>query len=110
MNNFSGIGNVGANLHFANTKSGVAVLNFSIAIDKPGSDTPNWFPVVVFGPDAEHQNKHLRPGMRIGITGRLNSREFTDNKGIKHTVVEILSDRIDWLSRPRDREETATAG
>ena len=108
MNQWHGIGNVGAKPTLRKTASGTAVLNFSIAVDRitrvntpegiKTQKTPDWIPIVVFGDSAEHHAQYLQKGTRIGVTGELRTRNYTDSQGNVHHGFEVQAGTIDWLN------------
>ena len=111
MNQWTGIGNVGADPILRRTASGKAILNFNIAVDRvtristpEGVKTqkiPDWIPIVVFGDAAEHQATYLQKGTKIGITGSLHPRSYVDKSGATHYTFEVHASNIDWLDNVR---------
>ena len=58
-----------------------------------------WFPIVAWGPVADRVEKNVKKGKRIAIDGSLRNNEWTDDKGQRHTVTEVLVKDlflIDW--------------
>ena len=53
------------------------------------SDT-QWFPIVAWGAVADRVEKSVKKGKRIAIEGSLRNNEWTDDKGQRHLVTEIL--------------------
>jgi single-strand DNA-binding protein len=45
---------------------------------------------VAWGAAAERVEKNVRKGKRIAIDGSLRNNEWTDDKGQRHSVTEIL--------------------
>ena len=49
-----------------------------------------WFPIVAWGPVADRVEKNVKKGKRIAIDGALRNNEWTDDKGQRHTITEVL--------------------
>ena len=48
-----------------------------------------WFPVVAWGPVADRVEKNVKKGLRIAIDGSLHNNEWTDDKGQRHSNIEV---------------------
>jgi single-strand DNA-binding protein len=53
-----------------------------------------WHNVVAFGKTAEIIGKFCKKGKEVMVEGRLTSRDYTDDKGIKRYITEILANEI----------------
>ena len=108
MNTWTGIGNVGKDPELRQTASGIAVLNFMMAVDswRPSPQgsvkTTHWIPVTVFGAQAETQAKRLQKGSHIAVQGELRTRSYTNAQGQKQDRFEICTDKIQWLANIRE--------
>ena len=49
-----------------------------------------WFPIIAWGPIADRVEKNVKKGKRIAIDGALRNNEWTDDKGQRHTITEVL--------------------
>ena len=69
--------------YFGKGKDQTAVANYTLAIDRSyGEDAKTDFiPCVVFGAGAEFAEKYIRKGLRIAVTGRLQSGSYEDKDG-----------------------------
>jgi len=48
-----------------------------------------WFTVVAWGKNADRVEKTVKKGKRIAIDGSLRNNEWTDDKGQRHSNIEI---------------------
>lgn len=118
MNLFVGTGNLGADPQLRHTSSGRAVCNFNVAIDRrysagQGDDRrvvkqTDWIPVVVWGVQAENCARYLQKGSKVGLTGRVQPRQYADQNGITHNTFEVVADNVEFLGRIRSTEEAQT--
>lgn len=109
MNQWNGIGNLGADPVVHRTDSGHTVTTINIAVDgfyyrtladgtRKKEKTTQWIPIVVWGKDAELAERYLQKGSKISVTGELRSRVWNKQDGSRVTVLEVHSSKINWLS------------
>ena len=48
-----------------------------------------WFPIVAWGNAAERVERHVKKGLQIAIDGSLRNNEWTDDKGQRHSSIEV---------------------
>ena len=95
------IGNVGQEPTITNLESGKKVVRFSLATNEHYKDAKgekqtdtNWHNVVAWGKTAEIIEKYVTKGKEIAIDGKLTTRSYEDNEGIKRYVTEVLVSEI----------------
>ena len=95
------IGNVGQEPTITNLESGKKVVRFSLATNEHYKDAKgekqtdtNWHNVVAWGKTAEIIEKYVTKGKEIVIEGKLTTRSYEDNEGIKRYVTEVLVGEI----------------
>jgi len=80
------------------TQSGKAVCSFTLAIDRRGKDAgADFIPCVAWDKMAEVISYNLRKGRRIGIEGRLQSRQYETKEGGKRTAYEVVVSHMEFL-------------
>lgn len=101
------IGRLGKDPDVRYLDSGVAVAQFSIATTERGYTAQNgqqiperteWHNLVLWKGLAETAEKYLHKGDLIHIEGKIRSRSYEDQQGIKRTVVEIYVDSMTMLT------------
>lgn len=110
-NNWNGIGRITKDLELSKTKSDIPVLNFSIAVDRPGTNKDNritdFFDCVAWRGSAENIAKYFKKGDPIGIHGNLQTDEYEDKDGNKRKKVEICVDSFEFMpTRKAQSEQT----
>jgi single-strand DNA-binding protein len=90
---------------FRITKTGKALVNFSVALnqnyqDKSGKwqQETTFIPVVAWDKTAEYIEQRLHKGGSVFITGRLKSRTYKTRDG-NRTVVELLVRHVQLLDK-----------
>lgn len=91
------------------TRGGQAVANFSIAINSRYRDAAgkkveraSFIPIVVWGKIAERCNNQLKKGSPVFIEGRIQSRSWETKDGEKRNTLEIVAQRVQFLSKGID--------
>ncbi|GIO44454.1 MULTISPECIES: single-stranded DNA-binding protein [Paenibacillus] len=105
------------------TPSGVAVTQFTIAVDRPftsqgGEREADFIPVVTWRQLAETCANYLRKGRLTAVEGRIQVRNYENNEGKRVYVTEVIADNVRFLESNREgasggggpREEAPFAG
>lgn len=114
MNDFKCIGRLTKDVSCNYTPAGMAVARFSIALDrgkdKDGNSRGADFPsCVAFGRTAENLEKFSGKGLRVAITGHLQTGSY-DKDGHKVYTTDVICDRvefIDWKNSGQSGNQTA---
>lgn len=93
MNSISLSGNICGELELRQTNNGKSVTQFNLAVKRPFSrETTDFIPVVVYEQPAEYLCRYAKKGTRIGVIGKLISRNYEDKQGNKRTAFEVVAD------------------
>lgn len=82
------------------TNSGLAICEFSIAINtrrKQGDDwvdEANFFDVTLFGRQGEAIQRYLTQGKQVGVDGRLNQDRWQTPEGQNRTKVNVIANNV----------------
>jgi len=99
------------------TPSGVAVMTFSLALnrrykDQSGEwkDEVSFVNVVAWQRQAELASEYLKKGSAVYVEGRLQSRSWETGEGQKRSVLEVRAERLQFLDRAKRDEEEPVEG
>lgn len=101
------IGNVGKDPDVRYLDSGVAVAAFPLATTDRAYTLPNgtqvperteWHNIVLWRGLAETAEKYVHKGDKLYIEGKIRSRSYDDQNGVKRYVVEIFADNMEMLT------------
>ena len=109
LNRIEIIGNVGKEPEMRFTPSGKPVTSFSVAVNSKfgKQETTEWFSIVAWNKLAETCNQYLQKGQQVFVEGRLQTRTWESNDGIKHYKTEVIANRVLFLGKRKgDEEET----
>jgi len=100
------IGNLTRDPEIKSLPSGIKVCSFSIATnrvwkDKDGNrqEGVDYHNIVVFGRQAETVSQYMRKGNSVLIEGRMQTRSWEDQTGVKKYRTEIIADRVQFGPR-----------
>lgn len=101
------IGRLVADPQLRYTQSGIAVANFTIAVDRPflsqsGERETDFIDIVTWRKQAEVVANHLSKGRLVAVEGRLQIRSYDDQNGIRRKAAEVVADQVRFLDRARD--------
>lgn len=75
------------------TQSGVAVANFSIAINRRfQKDQTDFINCIAWRQTAEFICKWFQKGSMIAVVGSIQTRRYTDSEGKERTVTEVVAE------------------
>jgi len=87
------------------TPSGVAVAQFTLAVDRPfsreqGEREADFIPIVTWRQLAETCANYLRKGRLAAVEGRMQVRNYENNEGRRVYVTEVVADNVRFLESP----------
>jgi len=111
LNTVTLIGRVGNDPDPRYFDDGKVVLNLSLAVKRKyhplerkarniqsGEEETDWFPLEIWGRDAEYASKYVDKGCRIGVTGSMNIDSWTDKAtGENRERAKIIVRHLDIL-------------
>ena len=99
MNSVNLLGRLTDNPEVKATQSGVSVLSFRIAVDRPTSKDKerevDFISCVAWRSTAEFINRYFVKGSQIAITGTLRTRQYSDSRhsDVTHYVTEVYVEK-----------------
>lgn len=89
------------------------VSSFSLAVNRrfvrQGEERQaDFFNIVAWNKLGEFCSKYFKKGQQVCITGRLQTRTWDDDQGVKHYVTEIVAEEAYFAEGRRDAETSAT--
>lgn len=100
------IGNVGRDAELRYTANGTALSNFSVAVNSnrrnQGGDREEeteWFSVTLWADQAERISQYITKGKQIYVEGRLRTRNWDDDQGVRHYRTELIANTVQFLDR-----------
>lgn len=100
LNHITIMGRLTRDPELRRTGSGVAVTNFTVAVDRDfadkqsGEKETDFIDVVCWRSTAEFAEKYFSKGRMAVVSGRLQIRSYTDKDGNNRRAAEIVADNV----------------
>lgn len=108
MNQCNFIGRLTASpeVRYASTEKATAICKFSLAVerkfkDADGNSVVDYVDFVSFGKQAEFIGKWFDKGVRVGITGELQTSTY-EKDGQKHKSVQVVVNTVEFADGKRE--------
>ena len=115
MNNVYLIGNLTRDPELRATQSGIAVCNFSLAVNRrfinqqTGQRDVDFFNIVAWRQLAELCSRYLAKGRKVAVRGSIQTRTYQHQDGSTRQAFDIIADEIEFLSPANGQPEAAAA-
>ena len=116
MNSAILVGNVTKNPEIYTTQGGIKRANFTLAVQRKfanaqGVREADFIPIVCWRQLADTIDQFVHKGMKLGVEGVIQTRQYETQDGQKRSVTEIVADTVEFLSpslkaEPRDEKPT----
>jgi len=83
-------------------KDELAIANFTLAVNRAGSEEADFIRCTAFGKTAEFAEQYLGKGIRIGVTGRIQTGSYEKEDGGTVYTTDVIVERIDFADAPKD--------
>ncbi len=93
--------------------SGASVTQFVVATNEfrsNGQERAEYHNVVVWDHLAEVCGQYLGKGQQVAVEGRIQTRQWDDDRGQRHWKTEIVASSVEMLSGRRKRDYAAASG
>ena len=92
------------------------IAKYSLAVDRKfkreGQPTVDFINIVAFGSQAEFAEKYLTKGMKIGVSGRIQTGSYKAQDGSTRYTTDIIADEHEFLQSKAENsaQSVTTAG
>jgi single-strand DNA-binding protein len=106
------IGRLTRDIEIRTTQSGKSVGNFTVAVNRQYNkehDHPeaDFFSCVVWDKTAEFVCKYFHKGDWIGVSGRLQNRDWENKDGVKMRSTELIVDEVEFIGNKASNEQSS---
>ena len=104
------------------TPSGASVCSYTLAVSRnrsaqPGQPEADFISCVTWNRQAETMAQYLHKGSLLGIEGRIQTRSYDNQQGVRVYVTEVITDSVQFLepksavnSQPRNMQNANPYG
>lgn len=100
-------------VRYAANDSGMAIVRYTLAVDRrrTGNDgqSADFINCVAFGKTGEFAEKYFRKGMKILISGRIQTGSYTNQEGQRIYTTEVIVEDQEFTESKRASEEATAA-
>lgn len=102
MNNVQLIGRLTKDVDMKYTPNGVAVSNFTLAVNRPfknknGEYEADFIRIQVWRKPAENVANYCKKGSQVAVTGRIQASSFEGQDGQMVYMTEVVADYVQFL-------------
>lgn len=104
MNYWIGIGRLtkDPDIRYSQGDNPTAIARYTLAVDRrgkkvEGQPSADFINCVAFGKNAEFAEKYLHKGIKIAVTGRIQTGSYTNKDGQKVYTTEIVVDSSEFV-------------
>ena len=87
-------------VRYSQGNNATAVARYTVAVDRrfkrDGEPTADFIPCVIFGRSAEFAEKYFHQGMRVSISGRIQTGSYTNKDGVKVYTTEVIVEQQEF--------------
>jgi len=87
-------------VRYSQGESSLAIARFTLAVDRrfkrQGESDADFISCVAFGKSAEHAEKYYRQGLKIAVTGRIQTGSYTNKDGQKVYTTEVVVEESEF--------------
>ena len=104
------VGNIGRDAEFKYTPQGIALLKFSVAVNKTigkGDEkrqTTTWFNTTLWRDRAEALSPYIKSGMQVLVTGEVTVSPYIDKNGKAAASLELTADDVKLLTSKQEMD------
>ena len=97
------------------TGSGQKMASFTVAVDRNfknanGEKEADFIPVVAWRKTAELCERYLSKGRMVAVLGRIQTRSYDGNDGVKRYVTEVVADEVQFVDSVRSGSGSSSGG
>lgn len=109
MNKVIVTGRIANDIELEKTQSGTSRLNFNLAIKRDrknqnGETVTDFIRICCWTQNAEYLSKYAKKGTKIGVSGRIETNNYTDLEGKKIYSTYITAESVEILNQPKEPE------
>ena len=102
-------------VRYSQGNNATAVARYTVAVDRrfkrDGEPTADFIPCVVFGRSAEFAEKYFRQGLKVVVSGRIQTGSYTNKDGNKVYTTDVVVEEQEFAeSKAANQQNQQSAG
>lgn len=95
-------------VRYSQGDNATAVGRYTVAVERrfkrEGEPTADFISCVVFGRSAEFAEKYFRQGLRVSISGHIQTGNYVNKEGVKVYTTEVIVEEQEFAESRAERE------
>ena len=87
------------------TTDGLSIASYTLAVDRLKGEA-DFINIKAFGKGSDFAEKYLDKGMKIAVTGRIQTGSYTNKEGRKVYTFDVVADRQEFCERKAESAQT----
>ena len=89
------------------------VTSFTLAVNrrfvKQGEERQaDFINIVAWNKTAEFVSKYFSKGQQVGVIGRIQTRNYDDEQGVKHYITEVIAEEVYFAGEKKEKAQNDT--
>ncbi len=101
-------------IRYSNEENATAVARFTLAVDRrfkrDGEQNADFISCISFGKNAEFAEKYLRKGIKLVVTGRIQTGSYTNRDGNKVYTTDVVVEEQEFAESKKASEANSGSG
>ena len=101
-------------VRYSQDENATAVARYTVAVDRrfkrDGEPIADFIRCLVFGRSAEFAEQYFRQGMRVSISGRIQTGSYTNKDGVKVYTTEVIVEEQEFAESRTEQERNKAQG
>lgn len=90
----------------------MAISRYTLAVDRrfkrEGEQEADFINCVAFGRAGDFAEKYFRKGMKVAVTGRIQTGSYTNNEGVKVYTTDIVVEEQEFCEKKEQNQPSAS--
>lgn len=103
-----------AEVRYSQGNEPMCIARFSLAVDRrfkqEGQATADFINIVAFGKLGELAEKYFRKGMKVAVSGRIQTGSYTNKEGQKVYTTDIVAEELEFCESKGDSQPAPDNG
>lgn len=96
-------------VRYTQSDNSTCIASFTIAVDRKfkreGEQSADFINCVAFGKLGEHVERYYRKGLKTALTGRIQTRNYTNRDGLKVYLTEVVVEELEFAESKNSGEK-----
>ena len=86
---------------FSTGENPVAVARYTLAVDRIKKDEADFISVVAFGKAGEFADKYFKKGIKVAVSGRIQTGSYTNKDGKKVYTTDVVAEEQEFCEKKK---------